>query len=41
LTHGKIYDGVFNLSAGKGDLTKKTLKENEKKMNKILYMELE
>jgi hypothetical protein len=31
LTRGKIYSGVLDLSEGKGDRTKKTLKENEKK----------
>lgn len=29
-TRGKIYSGVLDLSEGKGDITKKTLKENEK-----------
>jgi len=31
LTRGKIDFGVFDLSEGKGDITKKTLKENEKR----------
>ena len=30
-TRGRIYSGVFDLSEGKGDITKKTLKENEKR----------
>lgn len=29
-TRGKIYSGVLDFSEGKGDITKKTLKENEK-----------